>query len=125
MSLKDIREYIELAMQGDATIAQRLEMFRKQKAVLEARMAELQQTMDTLDYKCWFYETAKARGTRGHQRPAGRRTARGTAPGARAPAGSGGMKAESKRPGRGKHTFGRAEGQGLHRQLRQPHHGLL
>ena len=48
MSLKDIREYIELAMQGDATIAQRLEMFRKQKAVLEARMAELQQTMDTL-----------------------------------------------------------------------------
>ena len=35
MSLKDIREYIELAMQGDATIAQRLEMFRKQKAVLE------------------------------------------------------------------------------------------
>ena len=63
MSLKDIREYIELAMLGDATIAQRLEMFRKQKAVLEARMAELQQTMDTLDYKCWFYETAKARGT--------------------------------------------------------------
>ena len=36
MSLKDIREYIELAMQGDATIAQRLEMFRKQKAVLDA-----------------------------------------------------------------------------------------
>ena len=63
MSIKDIRQYIELAMQGDATIAQRLEMFRKQKAVLEARMAELQQTMDTLDYKCWFYETAKARGT--------------------------------------------------------------
>ena len=51
------------AVGNDATIAQRLEMFRKQKAVLEARMAELQQTMDTLDYKCWFYETAKARGT--------------------------------------------------------------
>ena len=63
MSLKDIREYIELAMQGDETIAQRLEMFRKQRTVLEARMAELQQTMDTLDYKCWYYETAAARGT--------------------------------------------------------------
>lgn len=45
------------------TIQIQMEMFRKQKAVLEARMAELQQTMDTLDYKCWFYETAKARGT--------------------------------------------------------------
>lgn len=63
MSLKDIREYIELAMQGDETIARRLELFRKQRAVLETRMAELQQTMDTLDYKCWFYETAAARGS--------------------------------------------------------------
>ena len=29
----------------------------------DLRMAELQQTMDTLDYKCWFYETAAARGS--------------------------------------------------------------
>ena len=57
MSPKDIREYIELA------IARRLELFRKQRTVLETRMAELQQTMDTLDYKCWFYETAAARGS--------------------------------------------------------------
>ena len=63
MSLKDIRECIELAMQGDETIARRLELFRKQRTVLETRMAELQQTMDTLDYKCWFYETAAARGS--------------------------------------------------------------
>ena len=63
MSLKDIREYIELAMQGDETIARRLELFRKQRTVLETRMAELQQTMDTLDYKCWFYEQAKACGS--------------------------------------------------------------
>lgn len=63
MSLKDIREYIELAMQGDETIARRLELFNKQRTVLQARMAELQQTMDTLDYKCWFYETAAAKGT--------------------------------------------------------------
>ena len=63
MSLKDIREYIELAMQSDETIARRLELFRKQRTVLETRMAELQQTMDTLDYKCWFYETAAARGS--------------------------------------------------------------
>ena len=63
MPLRDIRVYIELAMQGDETIARRLELFRKQRTVLETRMAELQQTMDTLDYKCWFYETAAARGS--------------------------------------------------------------
>ena len=63
MPLRDIRVYIELAMQGDETIARRLELFRKQRTVLETRMAELQRTMDALDYKCWFYETAAARGS--------------------------------------------------------------
>ena len=63
MSLKDIRKYIDLAMQGDNTIAQRLELFENQRKVLLAQMAELQQTLDTLDYKCWYYETAKEAGT--------------------------------------------------------------
>ena len=33
MSIKDIRLYIELAMQGDDTIDTRLEMFRHQREV--------------------------------------------------------------------------------------------
>ena len=44
-------------------LLEKLELFREQRTVLETRMAELQQTMDTLDYKCWFYETAAARGS--------------------------------------------------------------
>lgn len=63
MSLKDIREYIQLAMEGDSTIDQRLDLFLNQRKVLLEQMAELQQTLDTLDYKCWYYETAKAAGT--------------------------------------------------------------
>lgn len=62
MSLKDIREYIQLAMEGDSTIDQRLDLFLNQRKVLLEQMAELQQTLDTLDYKCWYYETAKAAG---------------------------------------------------------------
>ena len=58
MPLKDIREYINLALQGDETIEQRLELFYKQREILRAQMAELQETLDTLDYKCWYYETA-------------------------------------------------------------------
>ena len=34
MSLKDIREYINLALQGDETIEQRLELFYKQREIL-------------------------------------------------------------------------------------------
>lgn len=32
------------------------------KEGLLAQMAQLQQTLATLDYKCWYYETAKAAG---------------------------------------------------------------
>lgn len=63
MPLKDIRRYIQLAMEGDGTIGERLELFRKQRKLLRARMAELQATLDVLEYKCWYYETAQAAGT--------------------------------------------------------------
>ena len=63
MSIKDIRQYIELAMQGDGTIDARLALFQKQREALLAQMAQLQQTLATLDYKCWYYETAKAAGS--------------------------------------------------------------
>lgn len=38
MPLKDIREYINLALQGDETIEQRLELFYKQREILRAQM---------------------------------------------------------------------------------------
>ncbi len=63
MSLKDIRQYIELAMQGNDTIDARLALFQHQREVLKAQMAELQHTMSMVDYKCWYYETAKAAGS--------------------------------------------------------------
>lgn len=63
MSIKDIRQYIELALKGDDTIELRLMMFRRQKEVLQQKMAEIQHTMAMVEYKCWYYETAKAAGT--------------------------------------------------------------
>ena len=63
MSIKDIRQYIEMALQGDDTIELRLSMFRHQQEILKQQMTELQHTMEMVDYKCWYYETAKAAGT--------------------------------------------------------------
>lgn len=63
MSIKDIKTYIKLTLQGNDTIEQRLELFKNQKNVLLAQMTSLQRTLDVLDYKCWFYETAKKAGT--------------------------------------------------------------
>ena len=63
MSIRDIRRYIQLTQQGDDTIGVRLQMFRRQKQVLEEQIAQLQHTLKTVEYKCWFYETALAAGT--------------------------------------------------------------
>lgn len=63
MQLKDIREFVLMAMEGDATIDARLELIKKQQEAVEAQMEELRQTLDTLDFKRWYYETAKAAGT--------------------------------------------------------------
>ena len=38
-------------------------MFQHQKAVLQEQLKELQHTIDIVNYKCWYYETAKAAGT--------------------------------------------------------------
>ena len=48
---------------GNDTIDARLALFRHQREVLEAQMRDLQHTMDMVDYKCWYYETAQAAGT--------------------------------------------------------------
>ncbi len=63
MSIKEIRQYIELALQGNDTIELRLQMFQHQKAVLQEQLKELQHTIEMVNYKCWYYETAKAAGT--------------------------------------------------------------
>lgn len=63
MPLKDIKTFIEMAMQGDETIDERLKLIRKQREEVGKQIAELQETMDTLNFKCWYYETAKSAGT--------------------------------------------------------------
>lgn len=63
MPLKDIREFMEWCMQGDETIDQRLNMFREQQERVTELIAELQETLDLIKYKCWYYETAQTAGT--------------------------------------------------------------
>ena len=63
MQIKDIREFISLVMQGDETIEARLELFKKRRSELEKQMADLTETLEALNYKCWYYETAKSLGS--------------------------------------------------------------
>jgi DNA-binding transcriptional MerR regulator len=51
-------EYIGLVQQGDATIDARNEILKEQRDLLIARMKEMQETLDLLDYKISLYENA-------------------------------------------------------------------
>ena len=63
MPLKDIKIFVDWGMAGDETIDQRYAMFYAQKEKVQAQIAELNEALDVLKYKCWYYETAKAAGT--------------------------------------------------------------
>lgn len=41
MPIKDIRDYIELALEGDATIHERLQLFQNQKRLVQEQMKSL------------------------------------------------------------------------------------
>ena len=55
--------FIDLCMAGDSTISERLNLIRRQQKVVHAQMAQLQSTLDMLDYKEWYYLTAQQAGT--------------------------------------------------------------
>lgn len=38
-------------------------MFLERKQAVEKQMAELQETLDFINHKCWYYETAIKAGT--------------------------------------------------------------
>ena len=59
MQIKDIKHFIELVLQGDESINARLEIFQKQKLEVEKQISELQEALETVKFKCWYYETAK------------------------------------------------------------------
>lgn len=63
MSLADIKDFIRMTTEGDKTIDERLAMFRRRKTEMEAQIEEMKKVLETLEFKCWYYETAKAAGT--------------------------------------------------------------
>jgi DNA-binding transcriptional MerR regulator len=56
LSLEAIREYINLALQGEVTKPARKEILLEGKEELEKKMAEIQESLDVINYKLDTYE---------------------------------------------------------------------
>lgn len=63
LPLKDIHTFFQWCKEGDSTIEQRYQMFLDRKAIIEQQMADLQNTLDMINYKCEYYRVAKEAGT--------------------------------------------------------------
>ena len=63
MPIKEIKKFVDWCMEGDSTIEQRLELVDRQRKVVQAQIQQMQNTLNMLDYKYWYYETAKNAGT--------------------------------------------------------------
>ena len=63
MPIKEIKQFVDWCMQGDSTIRQRIELINSRRNEVLRQMEQLKKTLEMLDYKQWYYETAKKAGT--------------------------------------------------------------
>lgn len=63
MCLADIKCFVEMSMRGDDTIDERLALIVKQRESVKAQLEDLNKTLKVLEYKEWYYNTAKKSGT--------------------------------------------------------------
>ena len=63
MQLEDIKRFLDWCKEGDQTIELGRELYYQRKKEVQEKMQELQNVMDFIDYKCWYYDTACAEHT--------------------------------------------------------------
>lgn len=63
MSIKDIKAFLDWCQEGDASLQKRRDMFYERLNEVKKQIQSLQNTLKTLKFKCWYYDTALADGT--------------------------------------------------------------
>jgi DNA-binding transcriptional MerR regulator len=55
MPIKQIKNFVELSMEGDMTLQQRCELLREHKKVVEAQMLEMQKYLEKVTHKIEYF----------------------------------------------------------------------
>lgn len=58
LSIREIRNFIHMAMEGDSSLSGRLELFQTRRDAVKKQLEDMQETLALLEYKCWYYEQA-------------------------------------------------------------------
>lgn len=70
LSIKNIKAFIDMAARGDESLAERYELFHTRRDAVKEQLKEMQETLDLLEFKCWYYQQAMADGTEENVRSA-------------------------------------------------------
>lgn len=60
MSIQEMKEYLDMCLQGPASIPERQEMLAIKRVDLEKKMAQIQASIDYIDWKQGFYDDVLA-----------------------------------------------------------------
>lgn len=63
MSISEMAEFTSLYKRGDDSIEERRQLLHRRRDLILEQLAELQETLDFITYKCWYYDTAAEAGT--------------------------------------------------------------
>ena len=63
LSIKEIKEFMDLVAKGDKTLQARLDLFQNRRDTLKEELEQMQQVLDVLEFKCWYYGRAVKAGT--------------------------------------------------------------
>ena len=58
MKIKEIKEFIDLCLLGNDSLKDRLEFFKKQEQVIDQEIKKLENSMNMIKFKQWYYSTA-------------------------------------------------------------------
>ena len=62
LGIKDIKLFTQWCAEGPAIYPQRKKLFERRREAVRAEIAELEQTLAMLEFKCWYYDVAIADG---------------------------------------------------------------
>ena len=63
MKIKEIKKFIDWTLEGDETISERLQLFQEKYIELKEKISQMEETLDAIRYKIWFYQKAEEAGT--------------------------------------------------------------
>lgn len=66
LEIKDIKRFMDWSVEGPSTYQNRKELLNAQKEKLEAEIVHMNQVLDMLKFKCWYYDQAIQDGNEEH-----------------------------------------------------------